>query len=166
MRRRPLLATLAAATLTASPVHAADTPVQIVEKIYRISAGADGKWNGPSAFLKPDFRKSTFSKGLAQAVRAADAKNRKGEIGWLDFDPISNSQDPTVIGLKIAATAAAADKSTVRASFRTGPGTPLANVDYDFVLEGADWKLDDIRTPGADGWSIRRMTRAATGGKN
>ena len=166
MRRRTLLAALAAASLTAGPVRAADTPVQIVERIYRISAGADGKWSGPSAFLKQDFRKSTFSKGLLQAIRAADAKDRKGDVGWLDFDPISNSQDPNVIGLKVAATSTGADKTTVRASFRTGPGAPAVSVEYDFVLEGAEWKLDEIRTPGADGWSIRRMTRAAASAKN
>ena len=166
MRRRTLLTALAIAIPVSRPLRAAETPAKIVERIYRISAGADGKWSGPSAFSKQDFQKSNFSRALLQAIRAADAKDRKDEVGWLDFDPISNSQDPSVIGLKVAVITETAGKTTVRASFRTGPGNPAVDVDYDFVLEGADWKLDDIRTPGPNGWSIRQMARAAAAAKN
>ncbi|MSP03139.1 MAG: DUF3828 domain-containing protein [Acetobacteraceae bacterium] len=145
-------------------VWAGESPKEIVERFYRFSAGKNGKWEGPSAFNNAAMRKSNFSKALLQAVASADARNRKGELGWLDFDPISNSQDPSVKGLRVSVVSDTAAKTTIRADFRAeeNPKSTAYRVDYDFVLEGTSWKLDDIRNPIGDRWSIRKLAKEAT----
>lgn len=165
MHRRAFLTAIAIVPATAHQVWARiESPAEIVERLYIVSAGKDGKWTGPSAFLNPATRQTVFSQALMKAVRAADATNKKGEPAWLDFDPISNSQDPAVTGLKVAATSQSGGKATARATFLTGPGGRRVDVDYDFVMEGGAWRLDDIRTPGKDGWSIRKIARDAVPG--
>ncbi len=140
-----------------------ESPREIVETYYRLSATKSG-WK--SAFLRRDIRARTFSKEFLKAVKAADAKDRKGDESWLDFDPISNSQDPSVNGLRTGVASESPGKATIRAEFRTEPGANGATVQifYDFVREDGAWKLDDVRSSGDDpnsAWSIRRLARDA-----
>ena len=165
MRRRTIL-TAFGLTVLASPSWAGEAPKEIVEELYQLSARKRGEWD--PVLLKPAVRARAFSKALLRAWNAADARNRNGEMGWLDFDLMSNSQDPGVNALRVTVASEAPTKITVRAAFRVDPD-PKSRVDqvfYDFILEDESWKLDDIRgNPGGDQWSVRRMARDAVSGK-
>jgi hypothetical protein len=165
MRRRTFLAGPGSTMILAPCMRAAwaaDTPKDIVEKLYSQAAAKKGGWDSP--LLKSSVRGHVFSKPLSRAWNAADARNRKGDVGWLDFDIMSNSQDPSVNGLRINVTAGGAANSTIAAAFRfdTDPKSDVTQVFYDFVLEDGAWKIDDIRGgTGGDQWSAREMAQNA-----
>jgi hypothetical protein len=169
MQRRDFLFVtgMYAVVMTTSPrAHAADTPKDIVEGLYRTSIKKRGDWD--SVLLKPAVRKRIFSKGLLRAWNAADARNRAGEVGWLDFDIPSNSQDPSVHDLRVTVASEASTKTTVRAVFRVAPDPKASGnqVLFDFIVEDGGWKLDDIRgNPGGDQWSIRKLAQDAAAAK-
>jgi hypothetical protein len=137
-------------------------PRGIVTQLYRLAAAGRG-----NLIQNTGFRTRYFSQGLLRAWRAADARNVKGEVGWLDFDPVSDSQDPSINGLRLTVESAAADKASVRASFRYAPDpkSTATQVVYDFVRENEQWKIDEIREGIAQGdgkpWSIRKMAEKA-----
>jgi hypothetical protein len=145
---------------------AADAPRDIIETLYSQAEAKKGGWDSP--LLKSSVRGHVFSKALLRAWNAADARNRKGDVGWLDFDIMSNSQDPSVNGLRINVAGASATSSMVAAAFRfdTDPKSEVTRVFYDFVLEDGTWKIDDIRGgTGGDQWSVRKMAQDAVAPK-
>jgi len=135
-------------------------PIDIVKSFYDGSNKPD--WESP--FFSGVVRGRYFSKSLRTAIDRAERK-AKGEE-WIDFDPISNSQDPGIYDLSISLIADAPDKKTVRASFRYEQDPKSAHFDvfYDFVLEGTAWKVSDIRGQSSDEgpkqWSVRQMLKA------
>ncbi len=142
----------------ASPVMSEEqSPKDQVVEIYRIAAGPKGDYLSPSAFADKQVRRH-FTKSLLDADKAMNLRSKKLNEPILDFDPVTNSQDPSVRGLSIAVESADAANTVVAASFnsegRTGPNI----VRYIFVREGGAWKLDDIR--GEDGdekWDLRAL---------
>ncbi len=137
---------------------AARTPLDIVEAIYKVSAGKDGSYSGPSAFDDTKIRQLYFSKDLLAAVTAMEAKSAGGPI--LDFDPVTNSEGPDVEDLNIAAEAEQPDRTVIAAKFKSAQDSSI--VHYDFVKEGKLWKLDDIRGEivGQSGqWSLREIIK-------
>ena len=160
MRRRLLIAALVAAPL--SRARATDSPKDIVEGLYRSAARKKGEWDDP--IFKAPARQRLFSKALLAAWTAADAHNKADEVGWLDFDPISNSQDPDVNDLRVTVLREDASKTSIQAAFRVAPD-PKSRVDrvvFEFMLEDGAWKLDDIAgNPNGDRWSIRTLAKAA-----
>jgi hypothetical protein len=137
---------------------AAHTPLDIVEAIYKVSAGKDGSYSGPSAFDDAKIRQLYFSKGFLAAVAAMEAKSTGGPI--LDFDPITNSEGPDVQDLDIAAESEQPDRAIIAAKFKSAQDSSI--VHYDFVKEGKLWKLDDIRGEivGQSGrWSLREIIK-------
>jgi hypothetical protein len=136
----------------------AHTPRDIVAAIYKVSAGKDGSYSGPSAFDDTKIRQLYFSKGFLEAVAAMQAKSSGGPI--LDFDPITNSEAPDVEDLNIAAEAEQPDRAVIAAKFKSAQDSSI--VHYDFVKEGKVWKLDDIRGEivGQSGqWSLREIIK-------
>ncbi len=101
---------------------------------------------------------------LLAAWTGADARNKSDEVGWLDFDPIANSQDPDVNDLRVTVLRGDAAKTSVQAAFRVAPD-PKSRVDrvvYEFMLAEGAWKLDDISgNPNGGRWSIKALTKAA-----
>jgi hypothetical protein len=152
MLRRSFLA--ASLLLAAAPALAAGPtdPVEIVKYFYSFSAGKSGKWEGPSAFFDKTIRKTYFSPSLL-ALLAEEEKLSEGEIGAIDYDPISNSQDPSVRNLKILPVSQTVDAARVGATFtREAKATaPKVLIYYDFVREGGAWKLNDMLLSSEDG---------------
>jgi hypothetical protein len=137
---------------------AAHAPLDIVEAIYRVSAGKDGSYSGPSAFDDTKIRQLYFSKGLIAAVAAMQAKSAGGPI--LNFDPITNSEGPDVQDLDIAVESEHPDRVIIAAKFKSESDSSILH--YDFIKEGKVWKLDDIRgeIAGQSGqWSLREIIR-------
>ena len=148
---------LAAALVLAVPASAApESPRDIVVRIYRISAGPKGDYAGSSAFFDDRLRKASFSKSLLAEVLAMEARAKKSGEPGLDFDPVTDSQDPSVQDLAIAADG----ESAATASFSTGgPGTRHV-VRYIFVREGGGWKLDNMTSAYAEGkWDLRALLK-------
>jgi hypothetical protein len=169
IHRRVLILLTAAAlsvatgsTVARAAPPAADDPLAIVTAIY--TRAAKGKGDGGGAFIIENkaAKAKYLSKSLADLWAKADAHTPKGDVGPVDFDPVTNSQEPDVKSFKAAAeklereTAIIAVTLTGRA---TKPPKPAdRTVRFDFVRDAGLWKIDDIRSA-SDGepWSIRAM---------
>ena len=103
MHRRLLLGCLMAAQAwalvpaTAAAAAATESPRDIVTKIYKISAGKDGKYQGPSAFSDKAVRGRYFSKSLlAAVVRMEKRSKEKDEV------ILSSAQVPKPVAARYA----------------------------------------------------------------
>jgi hypothetical protein len=107
-------------------------------------------------------RAKYLSKSLIALWARADAHTPKGDVGPVDFDPVTNSQDPDVKSFKVTADKLEADQAAVSVamtSHRAPSKTPADDVvHYDFVREAGGWKIDDIKgSVDGEAWSIRAM---------
>jgi hypothetical protein len=152
----------AASRLASAASPAPNDPVAIVTAIY--TRAAKGKGDGGGAFVIENkaAKAKYLSKPLIALWAKADAHTPKGDVGPVDFDPVTNSQEPDVKSFKVVAEKLEADKAVIAVTL-TGRNTPprkLADqtVRYDFVRDAGDWKIDDIKGA-SDGepWSIRGM---------
>ncbi len=167
--RRMLLltATVGLCALAVSPFAlaappAATDPVAIVNAIY--ARAAKGKGDGGGAFVIENkaAKAKYLSKSLVALWAKADAHTPKGDVGPVDFDPVTNSQEPDVKSFKVVTEKLEADKAIIAVTI-TGRGEARKvaadnTVRYTFVRDGGQWKIDDI-TGASDGepWSIRDM---------
>jgi Protein of unknown function (DUF3828) len=139
---------------------AANDPVAIVTAIYTRAAKGDG---GGGFVIENKAAKAKYlTKSLIELWAKADAHTPKGDVGPVDFDPVTNSQDPDVKSFKVDAEKLEADKAVIAVTI-TGRNTPPRKgadqvVRYEFVREADKWKIDDIKGA-SDGepWSIRAM---------
>jgi Protein of unknown function (DUF3828) len=165
--RRALISTAMTGLLTSAMARPAlaeppsPDPVAILTAIY--ARAAKGKGDGGGAFVIENkaAKAKYLSKSLIALWAKADAHTPKGDVGPVDFDPVTNSQEPDVKSFKVAADKLEADKAAVAVTMtgRSPRKTPADDVvHYDFVREAAGWKIDDIKGS-ADGeaWSIRGM---------
>ena len=167
--RRHLIFTAAAGLLAATSSRLASAapsapndPVAIVTAIY--TRAAKGKGDGGGAFVIENkaAKAKYLSKSLVALWAKADAHTPKGDVGPVDFDPVTNSQEPDVKSFKVVAEKLEADKAVIAVTIagRNTPPRKTADqtVRYDFVRDTANWKIDDIKGA-SDGepWSIRNM---------
>src|SRR3954454_25378446 len=135
-------------------------PAAILTAIY--TRAAKGKGDSGGAFVIENKAKGKYlSKALVALWAKADAHTPKGDVGPVDFDPITNSQEPDVKSFKIDAEKMEADKATMAVSIaghRNDRKPADQIVRYDFVREANSWKIDDIRgSSDGESWSIRKM---------
>jgi uncharacterized protein DUF3828 len=155
-----LLAATAQGALAAPPVP--NEPLAIVGAIY--ARAAKGKGDGGGSFLIDTraARAKNLSKSLAALWIKADAHTPKGDVGPIDFDPVTNSQEPDVKSFAVTSDKQDAASATIAVTITGYQPPPTAAADqtirFDFVREGSQWKIDDIRGA-SDGkpWSIRSM---------
>ena len=166
--RRSLLLTGTTALLAgafARGTHAAQPaptdPVAIITAIY--TRVVKGKGDGGAAFvIENDAAKAKYlSKSLVALWARADAHTQKGDIGPIDFDPVTNSQEPDVKSFKVVAEKLEADKAVIAVTItgRTAHAKPSDDiVRYNFVRDDGKWKIDDISgTIDGEAWSIRNI---------
>jgi Protein of unknown function (DUF3828) len=141
---------------------AASDPVAILTAIYTRVAKGKGDGGGGFVIDSKAAKAKYLSNSLVALWAKADAQTPKDEVGAIDFDPVTNSQEPDVKSFTLAAEKLDADKATIAvtlAAHRAERGNPADQViRYDFVREADKWKIDDIR--GAiDGkpWSLHEM---------
>ena len=141
---------------------AANDPVAIVNAIY--ARAAKGKGDGGGAFIieSKAAKAKYLSKALVALWAKADAHTPKGDVGPVDFDPVTNSQEPDVKSFSVAAEKLEADKAVIAVTI-AGHGAAREKatdntIRYNFVRDGGEWKIDDI-SGASDGepWSIRGM---------
>lgn len=159
--RRELLAMAALSCVVArtARAQAPGTPDQIVAELYRRCV-VNGEWK--SLLFDKAGRRSVLAHGLWQAMDKADGQTAPGDAGWLDFDPVSNSEDPGVYDPRFTVLAQGVNTASVRASFRyaADPGSEKLEVRYELAREDGAWKIADIHGRSAAGdpeWSLRKM---------
>lgn len=163
LSRRTFIAAslLAAATPACAVTPAASDPVGILTAIY--TRAAKGKGDGGGAFVieNKTAKVQYLSKALIALWVKADVHTPKGDVGPVDFDPVTNSQEPDVKSFKVDAEKMEADKATVAVTItghRNDRKPADLTVRYDFVREANSWKIDDIKgSSDGEAWSIRKM---------
>ena len=156
-----LLAAVDIRFASAEPPSAND-PVAIVTAIY--ARAAKGKGDGGGGFVTGSkaAKAQYLSKSLIALWTKADAHTPKGDVGPIDFDPVTNSQEPDITSFKVNPEKLEADKALIAVTIagRNKPQPKPADqvIRYDFVRDGSAWKIDDIKGA-SDGepWSIRAM---------
>jgi hypothetical protein len=161
--RRSLIAAslFAATTPTFAQAPAPNDPAAILTAIY--ARAAKGKGDGGAAFVTENkaAKAKYLSKALVALWAKADAHTPKGDVGPIDFDPVTNSQEPDVKSFKVDAEKMEADKATLAvtiAGHRNDRKPADLIVRYDFVREAGSWRIDDIKgSSDGEAWSIRKM---------
>jgi hypothetical protein len=150
MLRRALFLFPVFAFVPARGFAAVAAPAEIVTAIYRIYAGPKGDYQAGSI---EDKRIAVyFSASLRKALAAMNARSRKSNEPILDFDPVTDSQDPQVERLSIGPEG----ESVVAATFFSRSEKRV--VRYTFEREAGAWKIDDITGgSGAGAWDLRRI---------
>jgi hypothetical protein len=137
-------------------------PLAIINAIY--ARAAKGRGDGGGAFIieNKEAKAKYLSKSLAELWAKADAHTSKGDVGPVDFDPVTNSQEPNVKSFKAVAEKLEADDAKIAVTI-AGRGAPRPKsvdniIRYNFVRDDGRWKIDDI-SGASDGevWSIRAM---------
>src|SRR6202000_1275707 len=151
-RRSLVLTALMLATeapLSRAEPGSSDDPVAIVNAIY--TRAAKGKGDGGGGFVTENktAKAKYLSKSLIALWAKADAHVQKGDVGPVDFDPVTNSQEPDLKSFKVASGKMEADKATIAVTLE-GRREKRANaadevIHYDFVREAGGWKIDDIK---------------------
>src|SRR5215212_6673507 len=114
-RRKLILSAAAAllAPLLPRPAAAADDPAGILTAIYARAAKGKGDGGGTFVIQTKAARTKYLSNALVALWAKADARTRKGDGGPVDFDPVTNSQDPDLKSFKVVAEKQEADKAIV-----------------------------------------------------
>ena len=120
-----------------------------------------GRWRRCFVTENKAAKAKYLSKALVALWAKADAHTPKGDVGPIDFDPVTNSQEPDVKSFKVDAEKSEADKATLAVTI-TGHRNDRKLTDqivrYDFVREAGSWKVDDIKgSSDGEAWSIRKM---------
>lgn len=162
MNRRGLLMALAgAACARESLAQTANDARALVEQIYKVSAGPNGKYDGPSVLHDGKLRARYLTKSLVAALDAMDRKSKRANEPILDFDPITDSQDPSVTKLTFATESSTPTRAVVAAKFFAEGAKDATIVRYVLLMEGDAWKVDDMnggRTrEGA--WNLRQVIK-------
>jgi hypothetical protein len=154
-----LLALAIRPALAAPP--AANDPLAIVNAIYARAAKGKGDTGGGFVIETKTAKAKYLSKALVALWAKADAHTPKGDVGPIDFDPVTNSQEPDVKSFTAVAEKQEADKAVIAVIIKGN--TPRAKavdntIRYSFVGDDGLWKIDDI-SGASDGepWSIRAM---------
>jgi hypothetical protein len=141
-------------------------PAAIVAWIYRDA----GKPTTPaddakSTILWDNNRKQMkiFSQSLMELWAKADKRAAGGAV--IDFDPVSNSQDPDIKSVDVATKSNSGNRATIAATLTPTGRRVNATTDvvrYDFVREHDEWKIYDIRGRAeSQPWAVRDMLARA-----
>ena len=151
-----VIGVLFASAIAASAQTQGQEPAAIVTSIYKKASAGNGESGGHFLWLKAKDRPRSMSKSLVALWAKADKHERPGEMGAIDFDPVTSSQDPRVRFFDVKTEKQDDTTTTVAASFGVQRKEPPLVVRYDFVREGNQWKIDNIRGDvEKKPWSIR-----------
>lgn len=164
-RRKLILSGTVAALAAILPrdLSATDDPTAILTAIYTRVTKGKGDSGGTFVIQTKAARAKYLSNSLATLWAKADARTRKGDVGPVDFDPVTNSQDPDVKSFKIATEKQGADKATMDVTIEAHQSDARSKaadktISYDFVFEAGQWKIDDIKgAVNGSPWSVRAL---------
>ena len=161
-----LLSPLARAVPPAAAATAAPDPAGIAKAIYEKVSAGKGDGGGQFLWLEAKDRPKTFSKALVALWAKADAKAGKDmDMGPIDWDPFTASQDPMVKSFTVVVEKQEAKSATVAVTIVDPRGRRPNREDevvrLDFVREGARWAIDDVRgSVDGSAWSVKRSLNA------
>ena len=145
-------------TCFAPALGADQAPDAFVRDLYAAHMPSiDGK--GAGVLADDKLRSRFFATDLAAAIKKDfDDSAKADEVGAIDFDPITDSQDPQVKDLKFDVVSAAGDKAQVKASFDRGE-PKRAEIFYDLVKQAGQWHVANVSTKGTaeEAWSLRDL---------
>jgi hypothetical protein len=148
---------LVARSVAKAATPSAGDPVAFINTIYARAMKA----KGGGAFVIEDrtAKEKYLSKSLFELWTKTDANTPKGEVGPIDFDPVSNAQDADIKSFKVAAEKIETDKAVILATIsgRMPRAKSSDNlIRYNLVREDKTWKIDDISgTIDGEPWSVR-----------
>jgi hypothetical protein len=129
-------------------------PVAVITEVYG-AAGPSGHYQQPLAiFVEARLREHYLSKGLCAALAEMDKRTPEGDIPNLDFDVVSDSQDPDVHDLRIATESETSENAVVVANFQSHDDTERTVLRYDLVQENGAWKINNVEASGKSHWRI------------
>jgi len=144
----------------------ANDPVALVTAIYDQAIKDDN--TGRDFANAPKQRAKFLSKSFAALWLQAEARTPKGDAGPIDFDPVSNSQDPGVKSISVKVERQDSGTATLAVTLiepAKRPNPADAIVRYDFVRDGGHWRIDDIRgSVEGKPWSVRDILARALKG--
>ena len=136
-------ALLAAALLAPAP--AAETPAAFVERVYAGYRNADH-----NPLHRPE---RLFAPPLVAAIRE-DARLSRGEVGWLDGDPLCQCQDHEGLEPLVREVRRPTAKTASADILLRFPGYDDRNVRLSLVRTRSGWRIADVAT--ADAPSLLR----------
>ncbi len=141
-------------------------PQTIVERIYaraiRPLPGEHTPGGGSFLFEKPSLA-VRFTTGFIDLwTRAYAVADEDVEGPLIDFDVVTNSQDPDFDRYRAEVESQAVGRQVVAAKMWTRTGRTPEVVRYDFILERGAWRIDNIRgSVENDPWSLRDILNGA-----
>jgi hypothetical protein len=160
LSRRTLLISTAAlfvpAAALAQAKPPANDPTALLTRLYTASSPGGGDFVN-----SPKSRAKFLSKSFAALWTKAEAKTAKGDVGPVDFDPVSNSQDPDIKAFAIKVEKQDEGSATLAVTLTGSQPRGKAEdsvIRYDFVRDGGHWRIDDIRGAiDGEAWSVRKL---------
>jgi hypothetical protein len=138
-------------------------PPGIINAIYTHVTKVGGDGTGSFVIEGTAAKAKYLSKSLIALWAKADDHTPKDDQGPIDFDPVTNSQAPSVNSFVATTEKLDGATATIAVKMTRDHEIPRANsaddvVRYDFVRDGGHWKIDDIRGA-TDGkpWSVRAL---------
>lgn len=139
---------------------AIEEPRDVVETLYKLAIAELKKAKGTSPFYNRQVRATYFSKGFDLLITSAETRAAHAGDAILDFDPISASQDAEMQKATLKTDVLESEKAVVSAAFLNHKQPTV--VTYDFVREGGDWRVNDIKgTTEKEAWSVRKILNAS-----
>jgi hypothetical protein len=113
----------------------AETPRAFMERVY-------------SSYRSPDFNSLDhpdlyFTPRLVAAMRE-DARLARGEVGYVDGDPICQCQDPDGLRAKIVRVTRQGDGKAVAEVIIDFTDSTLRRVRFSLVRTAAGWRISDV----------------------
>lgn len=155
MRAFSLLLLLLSFNLTLSAADKVATPEALVAKLYKAHDAEK------SPFFQAEDRALVdhyFTKELADFLWK-DAKESKGEVGVIDFDPLYNAQDTEIKNFVVNKAKVDGAKATVVASFVNFE--EKTRITFKLVQQDDAWKISDIQY--TEGHALLKLFKAAAG---
>ncbi len=142
-----------------APAAVPSDPKSFVEGLYKKITAGKGESGGQQFWLDPKARPKTFSKSLVAAWKKAEAQVPKGEVGPLDFDPFTASQDPRVKKVVVRLVSSEGAKAEVEVKVYSPEALQADEpvvLSISLVDEAGAWKIDDMldHSP-SNGWRLR-----------
>ena len=142
------------AASAAAPAPSAEAAIDVVKSYY-----ASGAKTSPGS--NPNVDPATFSPDLLKAF-AAEAVKSQGEVGAIEFDIRSGSQDPAIKDLTFTSSPSETGALVVAHFVNNGQKKAVA-----YVLETIDgqWKIANIKSDGEAGpeaWDVKALLAAGS----
>jgi hypothetical protein len=129
-------------------------PAALITEVYG-AAGPSGHYRQPLAiFVEAGLREKYLSNGLRAALAEMEKRTPEGDISNLDFDVVSDSQDPDVHDLRISAENETPEKAVVVANFKSHDDAERTVLRYDLVQEDGAWKINNVEASGKSHWRV------------